>query len=477
MYKHAIRPIVLVVAIICSTAVESVYAQSGDWTVGSGGNALRNCRSTEVGPDAPDLLWQGGLPAIVSQQAVIEGDVVVMARIANFTIPTGTTIVAQDLHSGALLWDTQLPFNDPSEWRSRVSGMRDGQVYATRGGNTVMAPLYALDVADGSIIWESQDLTDESTTAGVSYADNGDIIIGNFDSIMRIDKVDGSTVWTTSRICPTTDGCLASVSGDRLYYWDASASGPKVIVADLGTGDVLYASDGIGGGFIQQLGLLVSPDGTIYAPRTQNNVVTDFFVALEDTGAALVEKWSTPIGYFPFGTMGVGPNGHPYTYLTDQDSGLFTVIELDPENGDILNSSDPLPFNFPLVPRMAIDAEGTIFLTNGSFAAGRVFSFDADLTSRWSQPLNGVNIGGPALGQDGILIVCGTGTDVRAYDTAGPPPCPADLDGDGEVGPFDLATLLAAWGPCPACSPDFDSDGEVGPFDLATLLAAWGPCP
>lgn len=29
-----------------------------------------------------------------------------------------------------------------------------------------------------------------------------------------------------------------------------------------------------------------------------------------------------------------------------------------------------------------------------------------------------------------------------------PPTCPADFDGDGMVGPFDLAQLLGAWGPC-----------------------------
>lgn len=28
-------------------------------------------------------------------------------------------------------------------------------------------------------------------------------------------------------------------------------------------------------------------------------------------------------------------------------------------------------------------------------------------------------------------------------------PCPADLDGDGDVGAFDLAVLLGAWGACP----------------------------
>ena len=53
---------------------------------------------------------------------------------------------------------------------------------------------------------------------------------------------------------------------------------------------------------------------------------------------------------------------------------------------------------------------------------------------------------------------------------------PADLDGDGEVGPIDLAFLLGSWGPCAGCPADFNGDGVVGAFDLAILLGSWGPC-
>ena len=55
-------------------------------------------------------------------------------------------------------------------------------------------------------------------------------------------------------------------------------------------------------------------------------------------------------------------------------------------------------------------------------------------------------------------------------------PCPTDVTGDDEVGPADLANLLAAWGTDPACAPDFDDDNTVGPSDLAEILANWGPC-
>ncbi len=52
-----------------------------------------------------------------------------------------------------------------------------------------------------------------------------------------------------------------------------------------------------------------------------------------------------------------------------------------------------------------------------------------------------------------------------------------DLDGDGAVGPFDLAILLGSWGPCADCDDcpaDLDGDCAVGPADLAILLGNWG---
>jgi Tol biopolymer transport system component len=61
------------------------------------------------------------------------------------------------------------------------------------------------------------------------------------------------------------------------------------------------------------------------------------------------------------------------------------------------------------------------------------------------------------------------------------PPCPADIDGGGDVGVTDFLALLAAWGPCPdpcpPCPADLDGDCIVGVTDFLILLANWGPCP
>ena len=70
------------------------------------------------------------------------------------------------------------------------------------------------------------------------------------------------------------------------------------------------------------------------------------------------------------------------------------------------------------------------------------------------------------------------------FDAADASACPWDLNGDGEVGPFDLALVLGFWGPCEepctpeaTCTTDLDGDCATGPFDLALILGFWGPCP
>lgn len=52
--------------------------------------------------------------------------------------------------------------------------------------------------------------------------------------------------------------------------------------------------------------------------------------------------------------------------------------------------------------------------------------------------------------------------------------CPADLDGDANVGASDLAVLLGQWGR--SGTADLDRDGSVGSSDLAVLLGEWGSC-
>jgi hypothetical protein len=53
-------------------------------------------------------------------------------------------------------------------------------------------------------------------------------------------------------------------------------------------------------------------------------------------------------------------------------------------------------------------------------------------------------------------------------------PCPADLDGNGEVNGADFGLLAAGWG-TPAA--DINGDGTTNGADVGVLVAAWGSCP
>jgi hypothetical protein len=129
--------------------------------------------------------------------------------------------------------------------------------------------------------------------------------------------------------------------------------------------------------------------------------------------------------------------------------------------------------------------DGSILLMgSGVWIAGRGYiplrSWAAehgfDLTTEWSFQPFGMT--------EGALTI--TGYAIRATDLAwspfvldlrpARPACPADIDGNGEVGAPDIASLLSQWGTLSG-SADLNGDDEVGAQDIAILLGAWGPCP
>jgi outer membrane protein assembly factor BamB len=419
-------------AALCLIATFPVWtgtARASDWSTAVGRDAARTGLSPDVGPDAPSILWQGGRPSVFAQQALAAGDILVSNRTHNINdVQNGTLIVAQNLTTGAELWTANLPWDAQSPgWRNKVSAFRDGRIYATRAGNTLSDFLYALNPANGSILWTSAAKVSEETTESLAFAENGDLVLGNFTSVMRINHTNGATVWSTPRSTPTSNGAQPAVFGNRVYVWEPSPQGPMVTAFNLTSGARLYSTPAIGGGFIQQLGLMVGPDGTVYAPRTQNNAVTDFLVAFDDLGNAFSERWRVPLGYVPFASFGFGPDGSVYSYTP-----ALELVRLDPADGSVMNTSAPVPGNFPYQPRMAIDADGKVYLTNGGFSQGKLLAYNADLSPRWSVDVTNVNLGGPVLAGNGILVVCGVGTDVRAFHTVtlgvADAPAPAPLE-------------------------------------------------
>ncbi|MGC9366372.1 MAG: PQQ-binding-like beta-propeller repeat protein [bacterium] len=378
------------------------------WNVGCGGRPARFGYNSSLGPGDTTKLWQGGAYSVIAWQPVIDGDLVAVARCFNLNdVLHGTYIYAYDLHSGTELWSADLPVDFPStDWRNHVSAIRDSMVYVSRAGNTNATYLYALNAVDGSQLWKSIDLVDESSTEGLTFAPNGDLVMGNFNQIIRINASDGSNVWTVNRNSPTSGGSQVAVFNGKVYGWAAGASGPTVNVYDLSTGIYLYQSNPVGGGYIQQVGLLVGPDGTVYAPRSQNNPSTDYLVAFQDSGGQLIQKWQVELGYVPFSSFAVGPDGSVYSYSRSGE-----VIRINPDNGLIIDTSQNVQSG--ISTRMAVDGSGRIWVSSDD----TFYSFNPDLSLRWKEYIQGVS--GPALGYDGTLALCGRGTDIRAYQGEG----------------------------------------------------------
>jgi outer membrane protein assembly factor BamB len=405
--NSSIRSIIALIVM----ALVTLTSYSQGWNVGPGGNSLRNSLSPQYGPPQPELLWSGSLTSVIAQQAVTDGIYLAMPRMHNINdVLHGTKIVVHNLLTGDTLWSKDLPVDFPStDWRNRVSAIHNGVVYATRSGNTNFSYLYALDAENGEILWISEDLTDERTTEGLSFTPDGDLLVGNMYNILLINHLNGKTLWDTERLA-YDGGSGLTIFNDRVYSIKNVVNTVRVAAYNLATGEELFVSDALAGGLVQQLGFFLGTDGSIYVPRTQNNPITDSLFALEDAGNTFKRKWSVPIGYTPFATHGVGPDGSIYAYTRNGE-----IMRLNPTNGDILNTSKVILTGGANQPRMAIDAAGRVFVSNGGFTNGRFYSFNADLSDRWEEAIPSVNVGGPAIGINGTLIVCGVGTNVRAY--------------------------------------------------------------
>jgi hypothetical protein len=409
-------------------AVLTIPVAAGDWT-NNGGTPRRDGLSSETGPDAATILWSGGRPSIIAWNPAIEGSRVFLVRQTGFPPggePNGSPVVAQDLDTGAELWAKNVPFQT-NDWTTWIAGVNQGKVYASRSGNgaSVSQILYALDAATGNVVWTSQGLVDAGPYDGVVFAPNGDLIVGDFNQLWRIRASDGTTAWVSSRVCSVSSSCGGCVYGSAVYVADAVPGGHAIKRYDLATGAFQYQGPTMPG-FTLQNTPMVGRDGTIYLSRTQNNVATDFFYAFADDGAQITEKWHVPAAWSTESEFAIGPDGTVYHLAPGS-----VIDRLDPATGATMDTSMPITGTGSSQPHLAIDALGNVYASNGNFSDGTLYAFRADLSFRWSVPVTNINIGGPAIGRDGTLVVAGVGTDVRAYRT---PRFPTLCAGDGSAG-------------------------------------------
>lgn len=441
----------------------NVYSQEWNWKVGNGGNNGRYGQADFVigpGSDA-SILWDYcTISSFWPHQLHIFDEILVADRTFNIgNTLHGTFIVAYNLIDGTELWTKDLPVDfAASDWRNRVCGISETLVFATRSGNTNDSYLYALNIEDGEILWQSETLVDMSSSEGVIYADNGDLLVGNFHNVTRINVSDGTTVWQTTRSSPTSGGSELARYNDHVYGWSAGVGGPKISVFDINTGAFLYESRSIGGGVIQQIGPLAGPKGIVYAPRAQNNVLSDTLVAFLDTGTELEQEWQLEMGWVPYATHGVGPDSSFYMYSREfqilrikESKGIissnsinyiptqkYETVDINNYRGSLCKNEpgyikinyfknikgSPVPVDTSIYigdlnavfndPRMAIDVEGNIYLSNGY---NDVFCFDYELNLIWTESIT--DVGGPALAKDGHLAFPAEGNVIKVYEGMG----------------------------------------------------------
>jgi len=440
-------------------------ARADDWT-NAGGNAGRNGLTTERGPDAlGDLLWSGGRSSIIAWQPVVAGSRVFTVRQTGFPPEPASDespVVAVDLNTGVELWSRNIPAS-ASDWTTWVAGVSGGKVYVARSGNgaSVKAKLYCLDAATGATLWTSVDLIDAGAYDGVVFAPNGDPVVASFRDIWRIRATDGTTMWRATRLGSVSGNCGGAVHGNAIYVADAAAGGTAIKKFNLTTGALQYTSPTLAGFTIQNTPM-VGTDGTVYLSRVQNNASVDFFYALNDTGSALTVRWSKPAQWTTESEFAVGPDGS--VFMMDPGNIIARRAAAD---GTLIASSAAIPADFSQ-PRMAVDRDGRLYFSNGAFSNGRFYSFNPNLTERWSVAVPNINIGAPAIGQDGTLIVAGI-DKLYAYRT---PRCPADYDHDGFVTGDDFDAYVADF-EAGNIAADFNGDGFVTGDDFDAFVTAF----
>ncbi|MCP3904416.1 MAG: hypothetical protein GY715_12375 [Planctomycetes bacterium] len=135
-------------------------------------------------------------------------------------------------------------------------------------------------------------------------------------------------------------------------------------------------------------------------------------------------------------------------------------------------------------------------VTGGTFYDSKVFVVDTTVTVIACND-DSCGLGGPSV-ISGLtlspglyeLVIDGFDTQAGPYaaelrPSQGPEPvppniCPADLDGNRNVGFGDILQVIAAWGPCPPeppCPEDLSGNGQVDFADILAVVGSWGPCP
>jgi outer membrane protein assembly factor BamB len=350
----------------------------------------------------------------VALQPLVAGGLVVASMTHDWLVENGTWLVAFDLATGQRRWSVQLPPSlSGAGWWSRPVAFDGQRIYASRGGSAqVDEYLYALDPADGSILWRSEDLVDLGLGGTPTFLPGGDLVVcgeflGSFIGFnhLRIDASSGATVWEFGRFISPESGS-GSALGNRLYIPQQVGIGTRLARIHPTTGQAMYFSSVAGdGSWDAGVPLAISRTGPIYLQvQTYDSATGGLLgelVAFRDTGSSFQRLWSAPVGPSAWSTLAVESDGS--VLVLSRDSRLQ---RLSPVNGSVLAQSVPLTVPSPTVTcRVAIDGVGKVYATTTPTWDGRLFAFDPNLNLLWRKSLITSPIGGPTLAANGTLLL------------------------------------------------------------------------
>lgn len=390
---------------------------SQNWNT-TGGNNQRNGITELRGPTATAFsYWQVNSPTSSAwgNSVYTFGDKFVTSRIV--LSPYTGKIELRNLHTGALIWEKQIN----AQSRMYAVGFTEDAVYAH---DYFTGILYALNVSDGSVKWQiASDMFPGNT--GLLFACDGDPI----DKGRRINKRTGVAKWTNNYTIPVGPDGGFCVYGNTYYHWTGSIVTPKKLIAiDLNTGVTKYTSADLPGDCDQENDLVIGPDGTIYICRDGGALY-----AFRDNGTGFTQLWSRPQGGV---VRGVGTDNTLYAQNCNDPSQVAnsTTIRLDPANGNFLDSP---AVKTPLV-YFASGADSTVYISTGESGNGRYIAFTPNLqTIKWQTNVSNNIYCGPSLGQNGVMVMIGAGTEIKAYVTG---------EVRKPVSDFRASTTLAAVG-------------------------------
>ncbi|QDU68116.1 PQQ-binding-like beta-propeller repeat protein [Engelhardtia mirabilis] len=454
----------LLTLLAASTLLTAPAPAQSDWT-NYGGGPGRNGLTDRFGPTSSSELWSNGADfSVIAWHPFLWQELVITVREAGFPgAQANDAIVAYHRETGLEVWRTTLPYGGDSgaEWIAWIGGVADGRVIASRSDNGRKLPLQALDASTGAPLWTSQIATFAWAHDGLVFLDDGDFIVGDRESLTRVDGSDGTTVWSIARSCSVSGNCGAARFADAVYIDEAAPGGQVLTRVDANTGARLYSSPAMPG-FTCQNQPFLSPDGqVVYYARSQNNPTTDFLYAFHDDGTQFTEVWNRPIRWTTRHEHGVAADGSIYTFLPGDE-----FVRLDPATGNVLNTAGILaPIGTNLSPQTAVDAAGRVYVSNGWASSpasdGRVWAFGPDLGAPlFTLFLDRQNAGGPAIGGQGELVIAdrsavrvlrlpgpqasatprfGSGVNPVAFDAVNPPEVYGEFEAQVAV---DASTAL-----------------------------------